>query len=259
DWVKELEAADMLINLTGKTVNCRYTDKNKKVILNSRINAVKVLGLAFQQLVHPPKLWINAGSATIYRNALDRPQDEYTGEIENDFSVQVCKLWEKTFYDQRTPFTRKIELRMAVTIGDAGVMIPYFNLLKFKLGGRQGSGKQMYSWIHINDTCRMIDWIYTHENIEGTYNCCSPFPVTNNDFMKTLRKVTGHRIGLPAYKWMLEIGTRLIGSETELLLKSRWVVPTKIMETGFNFQYPLLKDAFEEIVSGTARKKYHLL
>ena len=256
-WTKELDGADLLINLTGKTVNCRYTEKNKKEIFDSRINAVKVLGLALNQISHPPKLWINAGSATIYRHAIDKPQDEYTGEIQNDFSVQVCKLWEHTFYEQRTAFTRKVALRMAITLGIGGVMSPYFNLLKFKLGGHQGSGKQMYSWIHVMDTCRMIEWIYSHDNIEGTYNCCSPNPVTNSDFMRILRKVTGHIIGLPAYKWMLAIGTRLIGSEAELLLKSRWVVPTKILETGFTFQYPFLEDAFKEIIAKTPRKKYH--
>lgn len=258
EWVHALEGADILINLTGKTVNCRYNEKNKKEIFDSRTDAVKALGLALQQLTRPPKLWINAASATIYRHATDRPQDEDSGELGTGFSVEVCKLWEKTFYEQRTPFTRKVALRMAITLGAGGVMTPYFNLLKFGLGGKQGNGNQMYSWIHITDTCRMIDWIYNHDDMEGTYNCSSPNPVTNKVFMSSLRKATGYKFGLPASTWMLKFGALLIGTETELVLKSRWVVPTKVQETGFHFEYPLITDAFKEIIAKTERKKYHL-
>jgi len=257
-WTSVLEDAHLLINLCGKTVNCRYTDKNKKEIFDSRTQPTIALGEAIRKCIAPPKLWINASSATIYRNATDRPQDEYTGEIENDFSVQVCKAWEKSFFDFRTPFTRKVALRMAVTLGSEGVMVPYFNLIKFGLGGRQGNGKQMYSWVHIKDTINIINWIDEHTEMEGVYNCCSPLPVNNENFMNILRKVTGHKFGLPAYEWMLKIGAKLIGTETELLLKSRWVLPTKLLQSGYNFEYGLIKDAFSEIVQITPRKNYHL-
>jgi len=257
-WVKELEGTHILINLCGKSVNCRYTEKNKKEIFDSRTQPTITLGEAIHTLVTPPKLWINAASATIYRHATDGPQDEYNGEIKNDFSVQVCKLWEKSFFDCRTPFTRKVALRMAVTLGRGGVMIPYFNLLKFGLGGRQGSGKQMYSWVHIEDTCRIIDWMYEQKEMEGVYNCCSPNSVNNETFMATLRKVTHQTFGLPAYEWMLKIGARLIGTETELLLKSRWVLPTKLLRNGYSFLYADIEDAFTEIVNNTPRKNYHL-
>jgi uncharacterized protein (TIGR01777 family) len=258
EWVKELENADLIINLAGKSVNCRYTEKNKKEIFDSRIDSVKAIGAAIQQCSNPPALWINSSSATIYRHAMDRPQDEYTGEMHDDFSVQVCKRWEKTFYEQHTPGTRKVALRMAITLGPGGVLIPYFNLLKFGLGGKHGSGKQMYSWVHIDDICRMIEWIAEHNEIEGTYNCCSPNPVNNAAFMQSLRKETGTTFGLPAFEWMIKIGTAMIGSEAELVLKSRWVVPTRIIETGFHFKYPLLKDALEDIISKVPRKQYHL-
>jgi uncharacterized protein len=258
DWANVLEGADLLINLTGKSVNCRYTAANKAAIISSRVNATKVLGLAVQRTVMPPKLWINAVSATIYRHATDRPQDELTGDIENDFSVQVCKQWEAAFYEQRTPFTRKVALRMAIVLGNGGVMVPYCNLLKFYLGGHQGNGQQMYSWVHSADVCRMVEWLYHHPDIEGTYNCSSPNPVTNRQFMQTLRTATGHRIGLPAYTWMLKIGAAIIGTETELLLKSRWVVPTKMLAAGFTFQYPHLPAAIEQIVAQLPRKRYHL-
>ncbi|MFT3979815.1 MAG: TIGR01777 family oxidoreductase [Ferruginibacter sp.] len=258
EWTKELDGADILINLCGKTVNCRYTEKNKKEIFISRTHTTTVLGEAIRNSVAPPKLWINASSATIYRHAEDRPQDEFTGEIENDFSVQVCKAWEKTFFDIRTPFTRKVVLRMAVTLGRGGVIVPYFNLLKFGLGGRQGSGKQMYSWVHIKDSFNIINWIADHTEMEGIYNCCSPNPVRNAIFMKTLRHITGHKVGLPAYEWMLKAGAVIIGTETELILKSRWVLPTRLLQSGYLFEFNTIDEAFREIVDHTPRKAYHL-
>jgi len=147
---------------------------------------------------------------------------------------------------------------MAITLGPGGILIPYFNLLKFGLGGKQASGKQMYSWVHIEDTCRIIEWICDHKEISGTYNSSSPNPVTNEEFMRIFRKVTGHIVGLPAYKWMLQIGALLIGTELELVLKSRWVLPTRILETGFQFKHPLLEDALSDIINKVPRKQYHL-
>jgi uncharacterized protein (TIGR01777 family) len=258
-WVTSLENADIIVNLAGKSVNCRYTPSNKQAILFSRLDAVNALGKAIQQCKQPPKLWINSSSATIYRHANDKPQDEFSGEIKNDFSVQVCKQWEEAFYNQQTSFTRKVALRMAITLGAGGVLIPYFNLLKFKLGGYQGNGKQMYSWVHIEDTCRMIEWIAENEKLEGTFNCSAPNPVSNRVFMQTLRKATNHRFGLPAYKWMLQVGAAIMGTEAELVLKSRWVIPTRIMQTGFTFKYPFLKEALQEIIEKTPRKQYELL
>lgn len=257
-WATELNGCDILINLTGKTVNCRYTEKNKQEIFDSRTQSTKILGVAVSKCIEPPKLWINASSATIYPHASTEPRDENFTAFADDFSVQVCKLWEQTFFEIRSPFTRKVALRMAITLGAGGVMTPYFNLLKFGLGGRQGSGKQMYSWVHVTDTCRMIEWIFEHKELEGIYNCVSPGAVTNNEFMGTLRKLTGHVFGLPAFEWMLMVGAKLIGTEPELILKSRWVMPTKILKTGFEFKFPKLENAFEDIIKHTPRKKYHL-
>jgi uncharacterized protein (TIGR01777 family) len=256
NWANELEGAHLVINLAGKSVNCRYTAKNKRQIFDSRTEPTAILGEAIRKLVVPPKLWINAASATIYRHAEDRPQDELTGEIQNDFSVQVCKLWEKTFFDQRTPFTRKIALRMAVTLGVGGVMVPYLNLVKFGLGGQQGNGRQMFSWVHIHDICRTIEWCESHPDMEGVYNCCAPNPVTNQVFMKTLRQLTGHKIGLPAYTWMLKIGAFIIGTETELLLKSRWVLATKLEATGFEFRFQHIEQAFAQIIGSIPANRY---
>ena len=241
EWANELNDADLIINLAGKSVNCRYNEKNKNEIFDSRTDAVKAIGEAINKCNRPPSLWINASSATIYRHAEDRPQDEYTGEFHDDFSVQVCKRWEKTFYDQQTPQTRKVALRMAITLGPGGILIPYFNLLKFGLGGKQASGKQMYSWVHIEDTCRMIEWIYDHKEIEGTYNCSSPNPVTNEEFMKIFRKVTGHIIGLPAYKWMLQIGAPLNRNRTRTCFKKPLGTSNKNSGNRFSVQTSFIR------------------
>jgi len=257
-WCNELNGADIVINLAGKSVNCRYNERNKKEIFDSRTNATNILGEAIRQSISPPKLWINAASATIYRHATDRPQDEFTGEYHDDFSVQVCKRWEQTFFEQRTPFTRKVALRMAITLGTGGVMIPYLALCKFGLGGKQGSGKQMYSRVHIEDVCRVIEWMWQHSDKEGIYNVSTPAPVTNNTFIRTLRKATGKVFGLPAFEWMLKIGAAVIGTETELLLKSRWVLPTKLLQEGFEFRHPLLQGAIKDIVDKVPGKRYQL-
>lgn len=259
EWATQLENADLLINLAGKSVNCRYNERNKQEIFDSRTQTTAILGEAIRTLTHPPKLWINAASATIYRHAQDRPMDEFTGEMMNDFSVQVCKRWEAAFNDTTVPGTRKAILRIAVTLGpQGGVMTPYLNLVKFALGGQQGNGAQQFSWVHITDVCRMMEWLYENPELEGVFNCSAPNPVINRQFMQTMRKAAGHRFGLPAPAWMLALGARLIGTETELLLKSRWVVPTRALQAGFTFKFPYLQGALENIIGQLPRRRYHL-
>jgi uncharacterized protein (TIGR01777 family) len=258
-WEANLENADLLINLAGKSVNCRYTEKNKQAIFDSRTAPTRILAAAINTLKHPPLLWVNAGSATIYRNAQDRPMDEFTGEIQNDFSVQVCKRWEAAMNETDTPSTRKAILRIAITLGaDGGVIAPYLNMVKFGLGGHQGNGRQQYSWVHITDVCRMIAWLYEHPEQEGVFNCSAPNPISNRQFMQTLRKTTRQPFGLPASSWMLSIGACMIGTEKELLLKSRWVVPTRALQAGFTFKYPHVQQALEEIIDQLPRSRYQL-
>lgn len=257
-WSREIEGCDLVINLSGKSVNCRYNEKNKKEIFDSRTNSTKALGEAIRKAAHPPSLWINAASATIYRHAEDGPQDEYTGEFHDDFSVQVCKRWEKTFFEEETSCTRKVALRTAITLGCGGVMTPYLNLCKWGLGGKQGSGKQMFSWIHIDDVCRAIEFLWQHNSLTGVFNLSAPNPVSNVRFMEKLRASTGHRFGLPAMEWQLKLGTAIMGTETELLLKSRWVLPTRLLEEGFTFSFPTIDVAFSDIVRQMPRKAYHL-
>lgn len=250
-WTEAFEGADAIINMAGRTVNCRYNAKNKQQIYDSRLFSTEVIGVAIAQCQHPPTLWINAGSATIYRHALDRPMDEETGELGNGFSVDVCQKWEATFQRMETPQTRKLMLRIAMVLGkDGGVMPPFMNLVKRGLGGTQGKGNQYISWIHEHDFVQAIEWLMAHEKVTGILNIASPHPEPNQKFMKTLRKVMKHPMGLPATRWMLEIGAWFIGTETELIVKSRRVVPGHLQALGFKFQYPHLNDAFEEIVLG---------
>ena len=248
-WAESLEGSDMIINLAGKSVNCRYNEKNKREIFDSRVFATQVIENAIQKCMNPPKLWVNSASATIYRHAEDRAMDEDNGEIGSGFSVEVCKKWEKTFFDTNTPVTRKVALRMAIVLGkDEGVFIRLQNLVKYGLGGKQGNGCQMFSWIHEHDLCRLLDFLIANKEISGTYNASAPGPVSNTQIMKTIRMTMKMPFGLPAPMWLLELGAILIGTETEFILKSRWVIPTKLLNAGFKFQFPDIKSTVENII-----------
>lgn len=248
-WMVALEGADLLVNLTGKNVNCRYHDRNRREILSSRLDSTRVLGTAVRTRKVPPKLWIQSSSATIYRHAEDRFMDETTGEIGAGFSVDVCTKWEQEFNAQETPSTRKVILRTGIVLGsDAGVMPRLINLVRTGLGGRQGNGRQYISWIHEKDVARVIEWICNHPAIQGTFNCTSPDPVRNDYFMRMLRKLYGRTWGLPSPAWLLKIGAWIIGTETELILKSRWVMPTRLEKSGYRFKYPSLVPALQDIL-----------
>lgn len=244
-----LEDADLLINLAGKSVNCRYNETNKAEIFSSRTETTETLGKAILQCQNPPRLWINASTATIYRHAIDRPMTEKNGEIGTGFSVEVAQKWEKSFFDFQLQNTRQVALRMAIVLGaDGGVMTPFENLVKFGLGGKQGNGKQMFSWIHVEDLFQIIQFVETESEIKGVINCSAPEPVTNEDFMRIFREVKNIPIGLPSLTWMLKIGALIIGTETELLLKSRWVLPEKLINEGFKFEFPTIESALQDIL-----------
>ena len=248
-WAAELVNADILINLCGKNVNCRYTEKNKAEIFASRVVPTELLGQAIHDLVEPPKLWINASSATIYRHAEDRPQDEQNGEHGNGFSVDVCEAWEYAFNKYDTPKTRKVALRISMVLGRDDSVFPRLrNLIKLGMGGHQGNGEQYVSWVHEHDVARATEWISDHLELEGAVNCTAPGPVKNTEFMRVIRKAFGVPVGLPAPKLLLEIGSFIIGTETELILKSRWVLPKRLLDNGFVFNYPDPKTAIEELV-----------
>lgn len=247
-WAAELEGCDILINLAGRSVNCRYNNANKAGILNSRLDAVAVLGNAIGQAKYAPKLFINAASATIYRHAEDRPQDEVNGEIGEGFSVDVCTSWEAAFDAQQLPQTRKVLLRMAIVLGKGSVLIPYSFLARVGLGGKHGNGRQMFSWIHIDDVRGIIDWLDEHKEQSGTYNAAAPGPVSNTVFMRMLRDIYKMPVGIPAPAWLLEIAAFIHRTETELLLKSRWVIPGRLHNAGYTFTWPGLNAALKNLI-----------
>lgn len=248
-WTSTFEDATAVINLAGRSVDCRYTKFNKKQILESRTHSTKVIGEAIANCQNPPKVWLNSSTATIYRYSEDKEMTESTGELGDNFSVNVAKAWEATFQSMETPKTQKVAMRVSIVLGkNGGAMTPILNLTKFGLGGKQGSGQQFISWIHIDDFARATDWLIQNKKT-GIINVVSPKPVRNQDFMELLRKVYGIPFGLPAAKWMIEIGAFFMRTESELVLKSRQVVPERLLKEGFQFNYTTLKAAFEEIVS----------
>ncbi|MCC5802018.1 TIGR01777 family oxidoreductase [Rossellomorea vietnamensis] len=250
DVIQALEGGDMLINLAGKSVDCRYNEKNKADIFKSRTETTNILGKALLQCQNPPPLWVNSSTATIYRHAEDRPMTEEGGDIGTGFSVEVSKEWEKAFFSFSIPGTRQAALRIAIVLGpDGGVMTPYKNLVRFGLGGVQGPGTQRFSWIHVEDLFRIILFLNEEKELSGVFNCASPDPVTNREFMANLRNVMNKKIGLQTPKWMLEAGAVFIKTETELVLKSRWVIPERLEKAGFVFQYDTLEKALGQILA----------
>jgi hypothetical protein len=260
DWVDHLEGSDVCINLTGRSVNCRYTAANRRVIYESRIRSTQLLNDVIASLRRGPRLWINASTATIYRHALDRAMDEANGELGGDeagapdtwnFSIAVAKGWEEAFFTGSTPGTRKVAIRSAMTFSPdrGGVFDVFLGLVRHGLGGRQGSGDQFVSWIHEDDFVRAVDFLIAREEFVGVVNLASPNPLPNRDFMRELRAAWGVRLGIPSPEWMLEIGTFLMRTESELVLKSRRVVPGRLLDAGFGFQFPGWSDAARDLVA----------
>ncbi|OWR31855.1 TIGR01777 family protein [Saccharibacillus sp. O23] len=246
--VEALNGAEMLVNLAGRSVNCRYNERNRREILASRTETTRILGEAVAACANPPELWINSSTATIYRDARDRPMTEAGGEIGSGFSVEVARAWEEAFFAADTPRTRKAALRIAIALGrGGGVMVPYANLVRFGLGGPQGPGSQRFSWIHLEDLLRIVDFLAERRDLSGAFNVSAPEQVTNKEQMEIMRQAYGRRFGLPAPAWMLELGAVAIRTETELILKSRWVQPERLLQEGFEFRYPTLRAAMAEI------------
>lgn len=248
-WEEELENTDVVINLAGKSVDCRYTEKNKAEILASRIESTKILTEAILQCKNPPKHFINSSTATIYRHSEDKEMDEYTGEIGNDFSMDVAKSWEKNLYEVETPNTLKTAIRTSIVLGkNGGAFVPLKKLTQFGLGGKNGNGNQFMSWIHEKDFARAVEFIIEKE-LSESINVVSPIPVRNETFMKKLQKAIGIPFGLPISKSMLEIGAKIIKTETELVLKSRNVIPKRLTENGFEFEFGDLDKTFKNLLS----------
>ncbi len=253
-WRRELEGAAAVINLTGRSVNCRYTQANRKLILESRVLSTRVLGEVIAGCAKPPPTWLNASTATIYKHSYDKTMDE-SGEIaadkdaKDEFSVEVAQAWEQALAAAATPGTRKIPLRLSMVFGAAeGSVFPVLRrLVRLGLGGSMGGGRQFVSWIHEEDFCRAVEWILEHPELRGAVNVVAPNPLTNREMMAVFRKVCGRPFGLPAARWMLEVGAWVMRTETELMIKSRRAVPGKLLDGGFAFKFPRFQSALEEI------------
>lgn len=265
-----VDGASTVVNLAGRSVNCRYNAANRAEILQSRVDTTVALGEAIAAAERPPALWINASTATIYRHAMDRPQTESTGELGSGFSVSVARAWEAALEAADTPSTRRVALRMAIVLGDGSALAPLAALTRLGLGGAQcdgvwpisrarraagtahevGSrrGEQHVSWVHLDDVVRVHHWLEHQPSISGPLNVSSPNPETNRELMAHLRRVLGVPFGIPLQRWMLELGTWVIRSETELVLKSRWVLPEKLERAGFSFEHPHLDAALASIL-----------
>jgi uncharacterized protein (TIGR01777 family) len=249
-WAAELEGAGVVINLAGRSVNCRYGNRNRREIVESRVGSVQAIGGAIAQAKRPPRVWLQAATATIYAHRFDAPNDESTGLIGGDeinapetwrFSIDVAKAWESALSEfDALPTTRKVIMRSAMIMSPdrGGIFATLLGLVRLGLGGRAGDGRQFISWIHEQDFVRIVRRLIADESFSGPVNVCSPGPLPNAEFMRELRRAWGIPIGLPASRWMLEVGTFLMRTETELILKSRRVIPSRLLQNGFEFQFP---------------------
>ena len=249
EWIGEIDGADVVINLAGRNVNCRYNPENRRQIMDSRVDSTRVVGEAIAAAANPPKVWLQTSTATIYSHRYDAANDDVTGIIggsEADapkswkFSIDVATAWEKATNEAETPHTRRVLMRSSVILSpdNGGIFDVLLGLVRRGLGGTSGDGKQYVSWLHERDFIRAVNWLIEHEELSGAVNLASPHPLPNKDFMRILRDAWGTSIGLPATEWMLAIGAVLLRTETELVLKSRRVVPTRMLESGFEFEFP---------------------
>jgi uncharacterized protein len=263
-WIEHLEGSDVCINLAGRSVNCRYTPANREAIYHSRIDTTQLLGDVIAGLADPPNVWLNASTATIYRHAIDRPMDDFTGELGGhelrtpqrrvpetwNFSVRVAKDWEHAFFASITARTRKVALRSAIVMSPmaGGPFAILLNLVRFSLGGQQGNGRQFVSWIHALDFARAVGFLIANEEFDGPVNLASPNPIPNREFMAILREAWGMPNGISAPAPLLELAAMFLRTESELVLKSRNVIPARLLRAGFEFEFPTWREAAEDLV-----------
>jgi uncharacterized protein len=257
-WRSEIDRADVVINLAGRSVNCRYGAAHRREILQSRIASTRAVGDAIARAERPPRVWLQASTATIYAHRYDAPNDERSGVLGGEesnapgtwrFSIDVALAWERAFDEAVTSATRKVALRSAMTLSPdpGGVFDTLLGLVRRGLGGSAGSGRQFVSWIHYDDFVASVRWLIERDDIDGIVNVASPNPLPNAEFMRVLREAYGAPFGLPSSRWMLEVGAALMRTETELILKSRRVVPRRLLEHGFTFTFPSWTDAAADL------------
>lgn len=258
DWATELAGADAVINMAGRSVNCRYTAENRRLIMDSRVRSTRAVGQAIAASVNPPRVWLQASTATIYAHRFDAPNDEATGIVGGSepgapdtwkFSIGVAMAWENAANAVETPRTRKVLLRSAVTFSPdrGGIFDVLLGLVRRGLGGTNADGRQYVSWVHDRDFIRAVNWLIARDDLAGPVNIAAPNPLPNAEFMRVLRQAWGTRIGLPATRWMLAVGAVLMRTETELILKSRRVVPGRLLQSGFTFDFPTWPEAAADL------------
>jgi uncharacterized protein (TIGR01777 family) len=265
-WAAELEGAEAVINLAGRNVNCRYGAVNRREILESRVASTRVVGEAIARASDPPRVWLQSSTATIYAHRYDAANDEVNGILGGNepnfpetwrFSVGVAQAWEQAIDEAVVPHTRKVILRSAMTMSADrdGIFDVLLGLVRRRLGGKSGNGRQFVSWIHADDFVRAIYWIIGHPELAGAINLAAPNPLPNAEFMRALRHAWGIRLGLPATAWMLELGAFFLRTESELILKSRRVVPRRLLESGFEFRFPEWPAAAQDLCRGVESRR----
>ena len=263
-WAGEFDGADVVINMVGRSVNCRYTAKNREEILRSRVDSVRAVGEVLARAARPPRVWLQASTATIYAHRFDAPNDEATGILGGGepgapetwrFSIEVATAWERALDEAATPRTRKVALRSAMIMSPdrGGIFDTLLTLVRRGLGGTAGDGRQYVSWIHDADFVRAVRWLIAHDEVHGAVNVAAPTPLPYREFMAALRRAAGVPIGLPAPRWLLEIGAFFMRTETELVLKSRRVVPGRLLAAGFTFEHPTWPEAARDLYARRLR------
>ena len=259
-WARELDGADAVVNLAGRSVSCRYTRENLAAMLSSRVDSTRAVGLAIAEVSRPPRVWLQMSTATIYAHRFDAPNDEATGRIGGDepdvpaywrTSIDIAKAWEQAQAEARTPGTRKLALRTAMVMSpDRGsVLDVLMGLSRRGLGGAIAGGRQFMSWIHARDFARAVAFLIAREDLDGAVNLAAPCPLPQRAFMAALREASGTRLGLPATKWMVQIGAFFLRTDPELVLKSRRVTPGRLLGAGFSFDFPEWPEAARDLVA----------
>lgn len=264
-WANELDGADVVFNLAGRNVNCRYTTENRREMMDSRVESTRVVGEAIARAAKPPRIWLQMSTATLYAHSFDRPNDEHTGIWGGDepdapaswrFSIEIARAWEAAQNQAHTPATRRVQLRAAMTMSPdpGGIFSLLLRLTRAGLGGAVAGGRQMMSWIHEDDFCAAVDWLIAQDDAAGPFNLATPAPLPQREFMAALRAAAGVPVGLPASRWMAAVGAFLLQTETELLFKSRFVLPARLLEGGFTFRHPSWPEAARDLVARYPRK-----
>ncbi|MFI5664491.1 epimerase [Streptomyces sp. NPDC051684] len=265
-WAEAVDGSDVVISLAGRSVSCRYTDDNLRAMMDSRVDSARVVGQAIAAARRPPRVWLQMSTATIYAHRFDAPNDEATGVIGGAepgvpgywaYSVEIAKNWEREQERAETPYTRKVALRSAMVMSpDRGGVFDYLSwMARLGLGGPVAGGTQYVSWIHGGDFVRAVEFLIGRDDVGGAVNLAAPGPLPQREFMRSLRAAWGMPVGLPATRWMAEIGAFALRSDTELLLKSRRVVPGRLEEAGFTFEHGSWPQAAADLVGRTRRER----